>query len=201
MNIMILDDHPIVRQGIIAILNTDKKENHKYYEAGTIKEAMRILEHEPIETIFVDLNLGSENGFDFIRRAKAKYNNQKYLIITSSTKHTDWEKAQALDIDGYIIKDAFAEDILYALAMIRRNKKFIPSIIMEQFKTDHLENEENLTKREQEVFSLLKKGKTNAEISENLIITQATTKKHVSNILAKLDLRHRVEVALYANKT
>lgn len=201
MNILILDDHPIVRQGIIAILNTDKDASHKYYEAGTIKEAMKILEYETIETVFVDLNLGSENGFDFIRRAKVKYNNQKYLIITSSTKYSDWDKAQALDIDGYIIKDAFAEDIIYALAMIRRNKKFIPSIIMEQFKSNHLINEEILTKREQEVFSLLKKGKTNAEISEDLIIAQATTKKHVSNILTKLDLRHRVEVALYANKS
>ena len=198
MNILILDDHPIVRQGIISILNMDSSKN-VYYESSSVNDALDILRKVYIDIAFVDLQLGKESGFDFIREAKELDKNVKIVVVTSSTRQSDMEIAQELGVDGYIIKDALAEDIIYAMRVIRRNQKFITPIFMNTLEKNEWAGYDTLTKREQEVFDLLKAGKTNAQISEDLYISQATTKKHVSNILAKLNLKHRVEVALYAN--
>jgi len=198
MNILILDDHPIVRWGIISILNMDCSQNI-YYEASSVNEALDKLRKVYIDIAFVDLQLGKEHGFDFIREAKAFDKNLKIVVVTSSTRQSDMEIAQELGVDGYIIKDALAEDIIYAMRVIRRNQKFITPIFLNTMEKSEWAGYETLTKREQEVFDYLKAGKTNAQISEDLYISQATTKKHVSNILAKLNLKHRVEVALYAN--
>lgn len=195
MQILILDDHPLVRQGMISILKINSVSN-VMFQAGTIASALDITAKEAVDVALVDLSLGRENGFDFITRARAIKPEIKYVVITASTNDDDWNYARQLDVDGYIVKDAFVEEIIHALNMIRQGKKYYSNSMLSK-KMDETIRVQNLTRREREVLQLLKEGRTNAQISEELCISETTTKKHVSNILSKLNLKHRVDAILY----
>ena len=193
MNFLILDNHPLVRQGMISIL----KENNmgKFYEADTIEQAKRTLRTEEIQMALVDLKLSGESGFDFVTYAKMEKPDLKVMIITFSSKVEDIKRAKEIMVDGYLIKDAFIEEIIYAIKLINKNGTFF-SPMAEKCLESKLSNEntDQLTKREKEVLNLVKEGKSNAEIGKTLYISETTTKKHVSNILSKLNVKRRVEI-------
>ena len=193
MNFLILDNHPLVRQGMISIL----KENNmgKFYEADTIEQAKRTLRTEEIQMALVDLKLSGESGFDFVTYAKMEKPDLKVMIITFSSKVEDIKRAKEIMVDGYLIKDAFIEEIIYAIKLINKNGTFF-SPMAEKCLESKLssENTDQLTKREKEVLNLVKEGKSNAEIGKTLYISETTTKKHVSNILSKLNVKRRVEI-------
>ncbi len=200
MNILVVDDHPLVRKGIMEILSI-YKEWDKILEADNIEKSMKILKEQPIDIVLVDLHLGKENGFDLIVKAKTIYHEIKYIILTSSMNIYDYKKSLQLSVDGYILKDAFIEDIIYALKVVNRGDKYCsPQLLgysMSGFEPKELRE---LTDREKEVLTQLSKGFTNAQISKELYITEGTTKKHISNILGKLNLNNRIEAVLLAKR-
>lgn len=197
MEIMIVDDHPLVRYGIRQVIQTEDPTN-VVYGAGTVGEAVRLLTAHPLDLVFVDVRLQGESGFSFIQQAKKIRDGVKYIMLTSSRQREDFLMAWEMRLDGYIVKQAAIEDIRYAIRLVSRGGQFFsPEVSIALKHYDGRKREDILTKREQEVFALLQEGRTNAQISEELFITESTTKKHVSNILAKLNLKHRVEAALY----
>jgi two-component system nitrate/nitrite response regulator NarL len=200
VSILIVDDHPLVRRGIIDILSINKT-GEDIRESSNIEEALKILKMNLVNIIVLDLHLGSENGFDLIDKARKINQKVKFVILTSSSNLLDFSKAKELNVDGYILKDAFVEDIIYALSVIRRGGKFYSGDLVEKTLNGFEPIELHvLTEREKEVFSLLSKGLTNAQISSKLYISEGTTKKHISSILSKLNLNNRIEVILYAEK-
>lgn len=200
MSILIVDDHPLVRRGIIDILSIGKI-GEEIREAGNIDQAKKILKKQPINIIMVDLHLGTENGFDLIEAARKIYADIKIIILTSSSNVQDFRQAKELNVDGYLLKDAFVEDILYAINVIRRGGRFYSYELVEKSMNGITPPQlKVLTEREKEVFSQLSKGLTNAQISAKLYISEGTTKKHISSILSKLNLNNRIEVILYAEK-
>jgi two-component system nitrate/nitrite response regulator NarL len=104
-------------------------------------------------------------------------------------------------VNGYLLKDALVEDVLYAFNVVRRGEKFYPARIIERtFGEVEGKNLKLLTAREMDVFTELRKGLTNCQIGNNLYITEGTAKKHISSILNKLKLSNRMEAVVYANK-
>lgn len=196
MSILVLDDHPMVRKGMISIINMGEKEE-RILEAGTVRNALEWMGMESVEIVLVDLQLSGESGFDFIEKAKALNEKLKIIVITSSVSPMDYKRAQHYGVDGYIVKDAFVEDILYAIKVARRGEKFFSPAVVRKVQFKRTDQIKSLTEREQEVFELLCKGKSNADICKELFISEATAKKHVSNILAKLNMKRRVEATLY----
>ena len=199
MNILVLGTSPIIRQGIISILSMDCDQN-KYYEVSTVNDALERVREVFIDIAFIDLHLGMDKASEFIKKTKETYDYIKCVIITFSENQYDLVVAEQLEVDGYIVRNALVEDILYAMKVMSRNQKFIPPMLVDTIERAKREGYGSLTDRELEVFRLLKSGKTNAQISKELYISEATTKKHVSNILTKLNLSHRVDVVLYANR-
>ena len=197
--ILVVDDHPLVRRGIIDILSVDQK--HEINEASNIAAAMTVLKREQIDIIIIDLNLGNENGFKLVDTVKNSYPEIKRVILTSSVNIFDYKKAMELNVDAYIIKDAFIEDIVYALQVVSRGGKYYSPQIIQQSMNGFMPKElMGLTDREKEILVHLSKGMTNAQISNALFISEGTTKKHISNILSKLNLNNRVEAVLYTRK-
>lgn len=201
--ILVLDDHPLVQQGICSIIKMHKSDEEILY-AGTVNEAVSVMERGGINKVFVDLNLGSgkENGLGFITWMRERKNSAKVFVITSSSRQSDFSRAQDLDVDAYILKDAFIDEIIYGLKAVERGSKFYSATLMDGMKkkTDDEKTLSALTEREMDVFSLIGQGYSNAMISKTLFISEGTTKKHISSILGKLHLKNRMEAVLLANK-
>lgn len=201
MNILIADHQPLIRRGIMEVLS-NTKESYCIFEAGTLAEAMRITQAQNIDIAFVDLHLGTDDGLEMVDKVRMScQSSMKFILMAATISIFEFRRAKELGVDGYILKDALVEDILYAFNVVRRGEKFYQSKIIEKaFTGVESDGLKLLTERELDVFSELRKGLTNGQISSNLFITEGTTKKHISSILNKLKLSNRMEVVVYANK-
>ncbi len=198
MNILIVDDHPLVRQGLTSVLALEENVT-KIYEASNISEAMKELSKNPVDFVIIDLKLGDEDGLEIVAKAKLNNFKSKLIILTSSIQKEDFLRAKKIGVDGYVLKKANIEDILYAFHVILRGKKFYDSEILE-YKTRYENSQvDELTTRELDVFMALGEGLDNNEIAHRLYISQNTVKKHISNIMAKLEYEHRTQVAILAS--
>ncbi|MBP3886958.1 MAG: response regulator transcription factor [Cellulosilyticum sp.] len=201
MKLLIVDDHEIVRKGLIDVLALDE-EFDEILEASNIEEALKILRLSKPDIAIVDICLrNKENGFRIIEKSLLENMDTKFVVFTSSSRKNDYDHAKALNICGYILKDSYIEDINYALKDILKGKSFFDRSIQESTMRDvHKEVREALTDREYEVLKALGKGLTNQQIAQKFYITENTVKKHISSLLSKLELAHRTEAALYAAK-
>lgn len=194
MNVIIIDDHPIIRAGIKSSISLEET-IQMVQEASTIEEALFELNKNKYDLAIVDIYLGKESGLDLVQKIKDQGIDVKILMLTSSIKKSDFYKAKSLKVNGYMLKEAYIEDIIYAINIIDRGKIFYHPDVME-FTKDAVAND--LTAREYDVLIEIEKGLSNIEIANNLYISEHTVKKHISSILAKLELSNRTELALYA---
>ena len=104
--VLVLDDHPIARQGLESIIKLHKPEEETL-QAGTVGEAIDLVEHKHIDMAFVDLHLHNESGFEFLEWVQRHDKAIKTFVITSSSSESDFVKAKNLGIDAYVLKDAF----------------------------------------------------------------------------------------------
>lgn len=201
MKLLIVDDHEIVRKGLIGVLDLEE-EFSKIEEASTIKEALKILRISKPDIAIIDICLAhKENGLDIIEKSKSEHLMTKFVVFTGSSRRDDFNRAKQLGVSGYILKNSDVEDIAYALRSVIKGKCFFDSSIQVTSGADiHKEVKELLTEREYEVLRALGKGLTNQQIAQQFFITENTVKKHISSLLAKLQLAHRTEAALYAAK-
>jgi nitrate/nitrite response regulator protein len=199
--VLVLDDHPIARQGLESIIKLHKPEEETL-QAGTVGEAIDLVENKPVDMAFVDLHLHNESGFEFLEWVQRHDKAIKTFVITSSSSESDFVKAKNLGIDAYVLKDAFIDDIMYSLKVVDRGGKFYSSDLVDNMGsfTEEEKKIEALTKRELEVALLLREGYTNAKIAEDLFVSEGTIKKHISNIFGKLDMYSRTEVLVFVER-
>ncbi|MFZ5968810.1 MAG: response regulator [Bacillota bacterium] len=198
MKILVVDDHPLVRKGLISILSLEE-DIVGIQEGCSVREAVEMLTKETYDIGIIDLRLGKEDGLEIVDQANQKGVRTKFVILTSSMRKEDFQRAQQAGVYGYILKEAFTEDIVYALRVVDRGKRFIDPEILE-FQSNQQEDKQldQLTSREKDVLLELGNGLSNEEIAGKLYISEHTVKKHVSNILSKLELNHRTQAALLA---
>lgn len=207
MKIVLVDDQTIIRKGIVSLLSfQDSMEVTG--EAKDKQEALLLIQRKKPDLVIVDFHLGKECGLDLIAEAKRIGCTCKFAILTYSKEPKSFERAMAMNVDGYISLEAHPEELIYAIQMIQRNRKYydpdiIGLLIQSQKKPRLLDNNrvEQLTLKEREVLQKLGVGFSNKQISKSLFITENTVKKHVSQVLSKLNLDDRTQAALYANET
>lgn len=205
MKIVIIDDHPLVRKGLTAILSLEN-DIEVLGEAANSREALLVLNSLKPDLTIVDLRLGDESGLDLIAEARSRGATCKFVVLTSSTEKEDFTRAKEMEVDGYVLKEALPEEMLHALRMINRGRTYYDQGVLEfvmKLNTSYKSEQqaEVLTPKELEVLMELGKGFSNKEISQKMYITEYTVKKHVSQVLAKLGLADRTHAALYANAT
>lgn len=200
--ILIVDNQPLMRKGIMQVICSEQ-ENQQIIEANTISEAFKVHEDNPVDMVFVELHLHDGSGFDFISGIKSSSDGKipKFVLLASSISIFEFRRAKELDIDGYILKEMDSDDLKYAYNLILKGGKYYPSKLVD--KALNVSDEIGmrlLTEREKDVLIELSKGLTNSQIGSNLYISEGTAKKHISNILTKLNMSNRMEVLVYANK-
>lgn len=201
MKLIIIDDHPLVRKGLLSMLS-DERNINEVIEAQNISEALKAIERKKPDIAVVDLKLGGEDGLEAVVKGKRISPNTKFIILSAYVSKEEFMKAEKIGLDGYILKDAFTEDIIYAINLVARGKKYYDSGII-KYKdygvNDNLLNQ--LTDREKDVLRELANGYSNEEIAKRLFISENTVKKHVSSILFKLNLNHRTQAAVLVNNS
>ncbi|NYF23612.1 response regulator transcription factor [Sporosarcina sp. JAI121] len=204
MKVIIVDDHPLVRKGLTSILSLDGA-IEILGEAANCKEALILFHNVNPDIAIVDLRLANESGLDLITEAKMQGITSKFVVLTSSADEHDFERAKEIGVDGYVLKEALPEELLHALRIISRGRKYYDPGVLDfvmKSRESPFEDErhiEQLTPKEKEVLLELGMGHSNKQISQALYITEYTVKKHVSQVLAKLELADRTHAALYAN--
>ncbi|EGW36231.1 response regulator transcription factor [Desulfosporosinus sp. OT] len=198
MTFVSIDDYPLARQGLMAVM--DLEEGFEFVgQASCVNEARDVISRCKPEIIIVDLKLKDECGFDVISEIRRSNQNCKVVILTSSLDPNDFKRASDMNVDGYIFKDAMPEEIVNAVRLVSKGRRYYdPSIMEIVMKKEKMDNIEQLTSRELDVLVELSKGLNNKAIAKELFITEYTVKKHVSQILGKLGLKCRTQAAVYA---
>lgn len=199
MKLMIIDDHTLVRKGVISML-LNKNNISSIEEAANIQDSIVILEKEKPDIALVDFKLGEDCGLEIVEKGRKVSSTTKFVILTSFIPREDFMAAENVGVDGYILKNAYIEDILYAINVVIRGKKYYDPDIMkykDNIDSEHIFNQ--LTVREKDVLNELGKGLSNEEIAGRLYISENTVKKHVSSILSKLNFTHRTQIVALVN--
>ncbi|MDD9267232.1 response regulator [Paenibacillus sp. GCM10023248] len=196
MKVVIVDDHPLVRKGLSAVLRLEANIEISG-ESETVEHALELIEQTKPDLAIVDLKLGNRSGLEVVENIKDKA--CRSIILTSSTSEQDVRRAEAVGADGYVLKEALPEELLLAIKLIFKGKKYYDPGLMEMlFKKEEEDNLSKLTPKEREVLIGLGEGLSNQGMAKKLMVTEFTVKKHVSQILNKLSVNDRTQAALLA---
>jgi len=125
MRLLVVDDHPLVRKGIIATFTIENKVD-EILEASSAEEALEILSAHKPDIAILDLYLQHEDGLEIVKKAKTDPGcTTKFIILTSSSRMEDFKRAQEANVDGYLLKEAFTEDLIYAFHLVNRGKNIL----------------------------------------------------------------------------
>ena len=203
IRVMVIDDHDVVRKGLIAYLQTDE-EIDVIGEASSGYEGATLVIRDKPDVVLMDLKMENGSGIDATADIMKGHQACKVIILTSF--YDDEMLFPALEAGAYshLLKTAKADDIVSAIKKAYEGERVIEpkvaSRMMEGYHKKEAERHDSLTDREMEVLLLIGHGMTNQEISEKLYIGIKTVKTHVSNILSKLDLNDRTQAAVYVHQ-
>lgn len=205
INIMLVDDDRLVREGIKSLLDSEK--NLKVIEqAGNGIECLEKLRIVRPNLLILDISMPKMSGFEVLKRIRKKNSNLKILILTSHKETEYLKEAFNLGANGYILKSVDFHEFKFAILSIMNNNSYIQPELLPLLSQNHVpknnerERAENLTRREIEVLKQISKGMLNKEIADNLNISERTVKNHISNIFKKLDVSDRTQAAVFAIK-
>ena len=197
IRILVADDHPIVRHGLVSLINR-KRGMKVVAEAETGIAAIRQFNRHHPDICLIDLRMPGLDGVDAIRAIREEHPDANIIVLTTFDDDEDIYRALQYGAKAYLLKDISRKELLDHITAVHQGKMFIPSEVATKL-ANHLKALD-LTDRELEVLRLLVTGKSNKEIAIHLNLTEGTIKVHVNHILQKLDAGGRTEAANIALK-
>lgn len=196
IRVMSVDDHPVVRRGIAAMLET-VPELKLVAEASSGDEAVDMYRVHTPDVVLMDLRLaGKMDGIEAIEAMCREWPNVRILVLTTYAGDENIHRALEAGARGYLIKDTLDDRLVEAIRAIQQGRRYIPPEVAVQL-TERGPRAE-LTDREREVLALLSRGYRNKEIGAELGISEATARTHVENVVAKLGVNGRTEAVMAA---
>lgn len=218
IQLLVVDDHPLFRRGLIALLSQDDR-FEIVGEAGDVGEALRVLAKTQPDLLLLDNHLPGVKGVDAIASLKSNRPNLRILMLTVSEDEEDLSKALQSGADGYLLKTSESDQLCDALVKVHEGHSVIsPSMlnklvstmrhpanptadavgIMSFSKAAAIQSLDKLSPREKDIFLLIAKSLSNKQIARDLDIAETTVKIHIQHIFKKLDLTSRVQIAVFA---
>jgi DNA-binding NarL/FixJ family response regulator len=195
IKILVVDDHPIMRVGIAAIINA-RTDMVTVAQAGTGEEAIEQYERHRPDITLMDLRLPGISGVDAIRTIRKSYPKACFVVLTTYEGDEDIYQALEAGARAYIIKGMPHEALVDALRRVHSGGRFLPSPVSAVLAARTPDSD--LSSREREVLQLLARGESNKTIAAHLGITEATVKCHVSVILMRLQVEDRTQAVVAA---
>lgn len=203
IRVAVVDDHEMVRKGIISYLETEPS-IQIVGEADSGKKAVVLVKDTKPDVVLMDLLMENGTGIEATREILGFYPECKIIIITSFYDDEQVFPAIEAGAFSYMLKTASASEVIRAIEKASRGETVIePKVanrMMKRLRPQERKPHDELTERELEVLKCIGEGMTNQQISEELFIGVKTVKTHVSNILGKLALSDRTQAAVYANR-
>lgn len=202
MRILVVDDHAILRKGLIAILRKDLY-SYKFTEASDGIEALSILRKENIDLVLSDIAMPKLNGIDLIKQLKSLSINTPVIILTMQPIDQYGLRALKAGAFGFLSKNCKPEELISAMEKVLTGKKYItPSIsdlLVDSLETPQSEiGHKSLSDRELLVLQYIAKGFSLSEISKDLSLSVNTISTYKSRILKKLGLKNNSDIIRYA---
>jgi DNA-binding NarL/FixJ family response regulator len=199
IRILLADDHPVVRDGLAAMLGT-QPDFEVVGEAGTGAAAVSEAERLRPDVVLMDLEMPVLDGIEAIRRLRVADPSIQVVVLTAFDTDERIFGALQAGAQGYLLKGAPRAEIFAAIRTVSSGKALIPPIVASKLLRQMREEPDALTDREREVLGLLASGLSNREISDRLSITERTVKFHVSAVLSKLGAKNRTQAARLARE-
>ena len=203
VNVVIADDHSMVREGLKQLLELEG-DIKVIAEAGDGKQCLDVVRRAKPDVLLLDINMPEMNGLQVLEELRYQKSDVKILILTIHNEIEYLMKAVDIGVDGYVLKDSDSSLLKKAIFAVAKGETFIqPSLtpLLRQSLLNGKEKDDNiLTKREIQVLKLLAEGMYNREIGEKLFISEKTVKNHVSSIFKKIGVTDRTQAAVYAIK-
>lgn len=209
IRVLLVDDHPVVRQGLRAIIDGEP-DMEVSGEAGSGREAIEKAAELLPDVILMDIVMQDVDGVEATRCIKENTPNAKVIILTIYGEDEHVFDSMRAGASGYLLKEVTPEGLLSAIRAVAEGYSLVyPSIarrLLDEFgrlaqggaRVGPEPAISGLTPREREILDLVAQGKTNREIAIDLTLSERTVKTHISNILSKLQLHDRTQAALYA---
>jgi DNA-binding NarL/FixJ family response regulator len=206
IRVLLADDQPLVRAGLRRIIDADPAVT-VVGEAGDGRDAVRQAEAIRPDVVLMDVRMPVFDGIEATRRLNDAENPARVIVLTTFGLDEYVLAALRSGASAFVLKEAPPEDILGAIHSVASGKAVIDPAVV-QAVIDELAKRPpraelaasiaELTPREREVLSLLARGLSNAEIAAELVVGEGTVKTHVARVLAKLDVRDRVQAVVFA---
>ncbi|HBO24082.1 MULTISPECIES: two-component system response regulator NarL [unclassified Providencia] len=201
--ILLIDDHPMLRSGVKQLISLEPS-LLVIGEAGDGKTGIQIAEEQDPDLILLDLNMPGMNGFETLDELRKRELSGRIILFTVSNYGDDLVNALKRGADGYLLKDMEPEELIIALKEAASGKMVVSptltSVLAESLRDNQATDDSNisaLTPRESDILELISHGLSNKMIARKLDIAESTVKVHVKHLLKKLNLKSRVEAAVW----
>lgn len=207
VTVLLVDDHPIVRQGLRNLLNS-MPDFKVVGEAGDGLQALEMVERVQPQVLVIDVVMPGLTGLEVTQRVKRQWPAVKVIVLSMQNNEAYVVSALKNGASGYILKDTGPEELVDAIRTVVKGERYLSKQLSERIinayvsKVDEAEVDpyDTLTNREKEILHLVAEGFTNQEIAERLYISPRTAELHRSNVLNKLSLKNQVDLVRFAIK-
>ncbi len=203
-SILVVDDHPLFRKGAAQLLALDPDFELLGEAASGAEGVEKALALQP-DVVLLDLNMKGMDGVQTLQAMRAAGVESLLILLTVSNAEEDVVRAMSAGADGYLLKDMEPEEMLAKLGQALRGQTVIHDsltgiLVRAMREESHAPppGEAALTEREEQILRLIARGMSNKLIAQELAISDGTVKVHVKNLLRKLNLRSRLEAAVWA---
>jgi DNA-binding NarL/FixJ family response regulator len=207
INVMLVDDHEVVLEGLIRIL--EKEGGIKIVTvARSAEEALEKIARFPPDVIIVDIQLPGMNGIELIKQVKSRYPDIEAITLTVFDDEQFAKQAIKAGAIGYVIKDAAKDELVKSVRAAARGESLISTSVARKLIEEISEPEgrrkrraegyEGLSQREVDVIKLMARGYNNRQIADILFISEHTVKVHIRNIFRKIGVADRTNAVLWA---
>jgi len=195
IRILSVDDHPLLREGIAAIINS-QQDMCVIADAASSKDAIeQFRKHKPDVTL-MDLRLPDKSGIDAMISIRTEFPEARIIMLTTFEGDVEIQRALEAGARAYLLKSMPPKELLEVIRQVHAGKKRVPPQLAAQL-AEHI-SDEPLTSREIEVLSQVAEGNRNRDIGEKLFITEETVKVHIKNIMGKLGASDRTQAVAIA---
>lgn len=205
VNILLADDHRMVREGLKQLLETDSEIN-VVAEAGDGYECLNLTNKTKPDIVLLDINMPNMDGIQVLNIMKQQKKLCKVIVLTIHNEIEYLVKALEIGCDGFILKDSDFDTLKKAIFSVYSGETYIELSLMPLLNSSLAERDvlkekvSDLTRREMEVLKMIASGAFNKEIALTLNISERTVKNHVSNIFKKIGVSDRTQAAVFAIK-